>query len=222
MTETSNQLACKTCEFLTFLSNFQLSEVTAILLGSVIGGLLAAGAGVMLDSFRENRQQKRGRNLLVTAICDDLDHSLKVYDSIQTTWLEFKFVQFSLLNELKESRQPYHNNKDWVVIFEDPELRRDVFRYYLQSSQSINSLEYNQNRKYAIDERYNETRSKIELEHPQLSNEEIKKKTLESMPKEVSEYTQIDRLISEQLSKLFLYKKTAQKLSEQFKSQIDS
>ena len=35
------------------------------------------------------------------------------------------------LNELKESRQTYQNNKDWVTTFDDPEMRKKIFRYYL-------------------------------------------------------------------------------------------
>ena len=40
---------------------------------------------------------------------------------------------------VRESRQTYQNNKDWVVLFEDADLRKRIFRYYLESvpTQSI-------------------------------------------------------------------------------------
>lgn len=200
------------------LPNDTSAEIGAILLGSIVGGLLAAGAGVLLDRRRELRQQERGRKLLITAICDDLQHSVEIYDRIQNDWLEQKIVHFSLLNELKESRQAYHNNKDWIVIFENSELRREIFEYYLQSSQSINSLEYNQNRKYSIENKYDEIRTKVELENQSLNEEEVNKITLQLMKKEQNEYRMINPFISDQISKLFNYKDKAKSLIQKLQN----
>ena len=59
---------------------------TATIVGAVIGGFLSAGAGVALDFFRERGRQKRARSLLVTAICDDLQHSIGLYDKYEDVY----------------------------------------------------------------------------------------------------------------------------------------
>ena len=95
----------------------------------MVGGFLAASTGWFLDRRREKAKVKQLRKLLTTGIGDDLQHSIDLYDKIADEWEKTKTVWFATLNELRESRQTYLNNKDWVTIFEDAELRTKIFRY---------------------------------------------------------------------------------------------
>lgn len=190
---------------------------TATIAGAVIGGFLSAGAGVALDFFRERGRQKRTRSLLVTAICDDLQHSIGLYDKVLQDWLEKKTIYFSTLNEIRESRQTYQNNKDWIHIFEDSDLRRSIFRYYLQSADSINLLEYNQRRKYEIEKKYNETLTKIKIDNTALPDDDAKKLALSYTQEESKEFVQLDTFIADAMLRLSGFKETAKSLAEQLR-----
>ena len=196
-----------------------MEETTAILVGSIIGGLAAAGAGVILDASREKGKEERIREILVTAICDDLEHSVGVYNKIQNDWLTQKTIYFSHINELTESRQTYKNNKDWIHIFDDIELRREIFTYYLRSADCLRALEYNQTRKYEIGKKFNEVRTSIRLKDSTLTEDAVTAMAIQSMQKEDAEYKQIDFLIGDGISKLFGFKETAASLVKKLKSE---
>ena len=196
----------------------QMDEKTIVLLGTILGGLLSAGTGVVIDYFREKNKQKSARNLLITAICDDLNNSVQLYNQINTEWLERKMIIFQTIRELKLSREVYQNNKDWIVIFEDGEIRKQIFYYYAKSSHLLDILEFNQNRKYSIENQHNELKLSLMLQQKDLVETEAEKKAFDLMKKENHEYTQLDNVISSQISKLIALKSEAIEISEKLKS----
>jgi hypothetical protein len=135
------------------------------IIAAVIGGFIAAGTGWFIDWKRENRKFQNLRKLLITGICGDLKHSLTLFDKVFDEYQKMKTIYFATLNELRESRHVYQNNKDWVTIFEDGELRNLIFKYYLQSSDAINMLEFEQRRKYELENKHNELVTKIKSEN---------------------------------------------------------
>ena len=188
------------------------AQIQAAIVGAVIGAVLAAGMGLLLDIYREWKKEKRIREILITAMCDDLKHSEGVYNEIIEEWDQQKIIFFHKLIELRESRQTYENNKDWIHIFKDGKLRRDIFTYYLESANCFNALELNQRRKYELENRYNETFSEIKKQHAQLSEEEQKKLVLEFMGSESQEYGQLDSHMSNLMIKLATFKSDAKDL----------
>ena len=108
------------------------------IIAAIVGGFLAAATGWFLDRCREKGKISKARELITTGIRDDLNHSISLYEKINDDWDKTETVWFSTLNELRESRQTYQNNKDWVVLFKDENLRNDFFRYYLQTTDLIN------------------------------------------------------------------------------------
>lgn len=97
-----------------------------------------------LDRKREKEKANLVKRLLIAGVTDDLQHSITLYEKIAEEWGKSRTIWFSTLNELKESRRTYQNNKDWVTLLENQELRSTIFRYYLRSADAINSLEYQQ------------------------------------------------------------------------------
>ena len=96
-----------------------------------------------------------------------------------------------------------------MTIFEDGELRNLIFRYYLQSSDAINTLEYEQRRKYELENKRNELVIKIKSENPVMSNDDAMNQAPGYMVKENIEYIDLNSRIPLSVSKLKEFKHTA-------------
>ena len=184
------------------------------LAAAALGGFLAAGTGWFLDRQRETSKLRRTRHLLVRAILDDLTYSMQIYDKVSEEWEKTKIVWFSTLNELKQSRQPYMNSKDWIVVLDDEELRREIFRYYLQSTDRITYLENAQNRKYALDRIYNDLLRQIKLSEPDITPEAANSQALRTMDNENKEFQNLINEMPNNVARLVSLKSTAKALSE--------
>ncbi len=184
-----------------------------IVLSTFVGAFLAAGTGYLFERRRENICLVQARKLLKSAIADDLQYAVTLYDKLAEEWEKTKTIWFSTLNEIRESRFIYeNNNKDWVHVFNDPELRRRIFRYYLQSAERISNLEYQQRRKYEIAARLNDTVRDIKLKHPNLPHTEALKSAVGYMENENREYENLGQVIPESIRKLAEFKREADEL----------
>lgn len=184
----------------------------AELAAAALGGFLAAGTGWLLDRQREATKLARTRRLLTRAILDDLTYSLQIYDKVSEEWEKTKIVWFSTLNELKQSRQPYMTSKDWVVVLNDEKLRRELFQYYLQSTDKISLLEFMQNRKQTLERTYNDLTRQIQLNDQNLTPDEAKTKATQTMAGEDQEYRTINAEMQNHVARLVAFKATAQTL----------
>ena len=182
------------------------------IIAAIIGGFLAAGTGWLLEGRKEQLRLQKSKKLLTTSICDDLNHSLSLYDKVQEEWDKTKIIWFSTLNELKESRQTYINNKDWIVIFEEEKIRKRIFQYYLRSAEVISLLEFRQKRKYELENKYNDLVRDIKFKDPSLSDEDVRKNALSYMASESAEYDNLLVIIPETVTKLGRFKAEAESL----------
>jgi hypothetical protein len=189
-------------------------QVTA----AIVGGFIAGCTGWFIDWKRENRKFQALRNFLITGICDDLQHSVGLFDKIHEEYEKTGIIYFTTLNELKESRYVYHNNKDWMAIFDDGDLRKKIFKYYLQSNNAIHMLEFFQQRKYDIEARVDELAIKIKSENPTFSQEEALKQAIGYMSKEHTEYENLPKHISQFANKLKDFKTTAETIITKLKT----
>lgn len=189
-----------------------------IIVSTFTGAFVAAAVGYLFEVKRENSRMAKARRLLRVAISDDLQHSVSLYDKIAEEWEKTHTVWFSTLNELRESRFTYQNNKDWIHVFENQGLRRSIFRYYLQSAERINILEYQQRRKYEIQSRLNETLRDIKFKDPTIKHEHALQLAFNFMEGESREFDNLMRLIPESIQQLSLFQNDAQHLIEQLKA----
>ena len=182
------------------------------IIAAIIGGFLAAGTGWFLQTRLETSRTDKARNLLTTGICDDLNHSLSLYEKIDEEWTKTKIIWFSTLNELKESRQTYKENKNWIVLFEDSGIRNKIFKYYLKSAELIDTLEYQQRRKYELGNKYNGLVSDIKLKNPDIEHKEASNLAISYMTSENDEYQRLEGSIPETVAKLTKYSIEAKEL----------
>jgi hypothetical protein len=189
-----------------------------IIISTFIGAFLASGTGYLFERKRENVRMAQARILLITAIADDLKYAISLYDKVAEEWEKTKIVWFATLNEIRESRFTYQNNKDWIHVFGDPELRRRIFRYYLQSAERVNNLEYQQRRVYEIRARLNDTIRDIKQKDPNLDDEVAIKLAISYMKNESSESENLQNSIPESIARLSEFKLEAKELARLLES----
>ncbi|MEK6735742.1 MAG: hypothetical protein AABY47_04175 [Pseudomonadota bacterium] len=173
-----------------------------------------AGTGYLFERRRESTRMAQAQQLLKIAIADDLKYAVTLYDKVAEEWEKTKTVWFATLNEIRESRFAYQNNKDWIHVFENPDLRRRIFRYYLQSAERINNLEYQQRRKYEIESRLNDTIRDIKQKDSSLKHEDAGRVALGYMENENREYENLLKSIPESIGKLSDFKREAQEITK--------
>ncbi|GEM_PF-1322446 len=187
------------------------------IIAATVGGLIAGGTGWFIDFRREARKFDKLQALLITGICDDLQHSLLLFDKVFDEYEKTKVIYFATLNELRESRYVYQNNKDWVTIFEDGDLRKQIFKYYLQSNDTISKLQFQQSRKYDLENKHNELVTKIKSEKPTISDADAIKQALSYMVKESNEYDTLNESIKQSVTNLRDFRRTAEAIIEKLK-----
>ncbi len=190
-----------------------------LILSSVVGGILAAGTGWLLDWQRQRAGLRRTKQLFITGILDDLHHSLTLYDTIQDEWEKSRTVWFSSRNELRESRQTYVTHNDSVVLIESADARKRIFRYYLKTNELVNQLEYQQQRLYEIQRRFRELHNNVSLKQSELTQEQVGALVLQIMSDENTEYTSIQEALPSTIEKLRSFKSDCLELTNELKSQ---
>ncbi len=182
------------------------------LLAAIIGGFLAAGTGWFLQYRLEAARLERGYKLLLVGICDDLKASLELYERLLDEWGKTQVVWFTTLNELRESRQIYLKNREWLILVKDENLRQKVFRYYHRSAEHINLLENQQRRKYDIQAKLNDLVRDLQLRTPQLVREQGLQQAASLMQAEDQELFSINSALPQSIQRLRDFKVEAKDL----------
>jgi len=191
------------------------------LVAAVIGGFLAAGTGWFLQTRLEASRSKRLKQMMVVGITDDLKSSSELFDRVLDEWDKTQIVWFTTLNELRESRQTYLKNRDWLVLFNDEALRQRVFKYYHRSADHFSLLENQQRRKYEIQNKLNELVRDIQLRDSTLTREVALQQGIALMQPEGRELAGIDEMLSRNIQRTRDFKVDAKELLEAFGRKSD-
>ncbi|MCI0560660.1 MAG: hypothetical protein MN733_19415 [Nitrososphaera sp.] len=192
------------------------------LVAALVGGFLAAGTGWFLQMQLEKSRLKRAKKLLTLGITDDLQQAIHLYDRIGDEWEKSQTIWFSTLIELRESRQTVQNNKDWILVYEDTELRQAIFRYYLKSADRINTLEYQQRRKYEIEEKLNRLVTDIKYRDATLTHEKAWSLAVSLMEAEHREYINLlQTTIPQTVAKLKEFKGEAKEIMSKLQKEMN-
>lgn len=184
------------------------------LLAAVVGGFLAAGTGWFLQVRLEAARMSRLKSLLLTGITDDLKASVDLYTRVIDEWEKSQTVWFTTLNEVRESRQTYLKNRDWLVLITDESLRQRIFRYYHRSADHINLLENQQRRKYEIQAKLNELVRDLQLRNTTLAREQATSQAIALMHAEDQELVGLNTtLLPQNIQKVRDFKDEAKELA---------
>jgi len=182
------------------------------IIAALIGGFLAAGTGWFLQTRLEGSRLKRLKHLLLIGITDDLKSSVELYDRVIDEWEKSQTVWFTTLNELRESRQTYLKNRDWMVLLNDEGLRQRLFRYYHRSADHFNLLENQQRRKYDIQAKLNDIIRDIQLRNDTLTREQALAQAVGLMRAEDQELAGLNSFLPQSIQKMRDFKGEAKDL----------
>ena len=182
------------------------------LIVALVGGFLAAGTGWFLQVRLEASRRKQLKQLLLLGITDDLKSSAELYARVIDEWEKNQVVWFTTLNELRESRQTYLRNGDWMVLIKDEALRQKLFKYYHRSADHINLLENQQRRKYDIDDKLKDVMRELQLRNAALRREQVYDQAVRMMHAEDQELVSINNRLPSGIQKMRDFKTEAREL----------
>lgn len=191
------------------------------IVAALIGGFLAAGTGWFLQWRLEASRLKRLKQLLIIGITDDLKSSVELYARVIDEWEKSQTIWFTTLNELRESRQTYLKNRDWMVLIKDETLRQKLFKYYHRSADHMNLLENQQRRKYEIQTKLNEVTRDIQLRNESLNREQALEQAIRVMHAEDQELIGLNNFIPQNIQHARDYKDEAKELLNAFENKKD-
>ncbi|MBU0908118.1 MAG: hypothetical protein KKA54_16740 [Proteobacteria bacterium] len=191
------------------------------IIAALVGGFLAAGTGWFLQNRIEVSRLKRLKQLLIVGISDDLKSSIELYDRVIDEWEKSQIVWFTTLNELRESRQTYLKNRDWMVLINDEGLRQKLFKYYHRSADHINLLENQQRRKYDIQSKLNDVIRDLKIRNNQLTQEQALEQAVRLMHAEDQELFGINNFIPSGIQRMRDFKGEAKELLDAFSKGTD-
>ncbi len=187
-------------------------EMWMVLGAAIVGGFLSALSGWFVNWRRDVAQLKKYKDILKTAICDDLENSVGLYEKIEEDWEKTKIFWLSTAIELRESRAVFEKYKDQIILFDDEKLRKNIFSYYLKSSQIILALDSGQNRIMEI----NKDRERAYIYSKQysldLSDQDIIKKVDQEMALEIRDFQYWQDQMPKEIQKLSGIKSNAKSL----------
>ena len=186
------------------------------IISTFVGGALAAGTGYLFERRKDFVRIDQTRRMLSAGIRDDLKHTIGLYEKVSEEFEKTQTIWFATLQEIRESRFLYNNNRDWVHVFNDHELRRRIFLYYLKSMNTINMLEFNQKRKSEIVNLFGVNKENIKRAEPGISDSDASSRAIMGMPNESQEFNNLmNKIIPENIAKLAQHRVEAQYLLEQ-------
>lgn len=119
------------------------------------------------------------------------------------------------MNELRESRDIYLRNKDQITLFREESLQQKIMQYYRKSGNTINELGNAQSRLHELERKYNEVRAEISRKQPGLTDENLKRETLNVLSNEYNQYNDIkDRNIPQLLKDISKHSGEAKEITE--------
>jgi len=106
------------------------------------------------------------------------------------------------------------------LVYDDAELRKQIFQYYLKSADRINTLEYQQRRKYEIEHKLNELIRDIKFRDAPVTHEQAVESAVSLMEAENLEYANLQTSIPDEVAKLKEYKGEARELLKRLKGEL--
>lgn len=175
-------------------------EVTAALIGAIVGGGISAAAGWVLQYNGERRREARLRELFRIVLTDDLSAAPELLTRLRDDLHKTGLVWRISVNEIVASRDLYWKYKEHLVLF-DPTLRKDLATYYLKTQQSLVMLEAAQQFKDNLADRTRELARNIILQTGKDANE-AEATAKEMLHDQVLQAQYSDKAIHQEMDKL--------------------
>ncbi len=107
---------------------------------AIIGGVLTAGAGLLIDSRRERIRISQSRSLLIDGVCCDLNQAIYLYGRLLREWQETGRLLPATIKELELSSSTYHSNPEWLGLFDELGCSNDIYQYHASTVQLLSQI----------------------------------------------------------------------------------
>ena len=103
-----------------------MNEVGLIVLGAV----LAMATSVVMEFVRQSVTQRRIRALLTSLLRDEIESITGFLERLAEDITRFGYIPFQRLTDIAAARQGFDRNRDWIVLYKDESIRRQLFKFY--------------------------------------------------------------------------------------------
>lgn len=107
---------------------------------TVIGGVIVAGTGLLLDTRRQKARINEVRSFLKADISFDLERSIGLYDKLLKEWQLSDPDWLATLQQLQDSNPTYCKNQEWMGLFDRLGSKIQVCDYYASSSELFDRI----------------------------------------------------------------------------------
>lgn len=105
-------------------------SVGLVVLAAVLGAALALGGGIIVETWRGNRDDKRKLALLKGLLQQEISTINLTFSNTIATIRESKIFPMALARSIRETRRGFDRNREWALLIENGLLREDIFGYY--------------------------------------------------------------------------------------------
>jgi len=97
----------------------------------VLGAVLALMTGIAVEIVRGAITQRRIRKLLSTLLVDEVQSLIDIFKKLTDDTQKLNFIPLIQVNQIASARQGFDRNRDWIILYRDEGLRRQLFKFYL-------------------------------------------------------------------------------------------
>lgn len=195
------------------------SEVVAAIVGAVLGGFLAAGSSLAVNTWQVRRQQGEVRRLFALMLIEDLRVAVTLYEQIAEDWKRSQMVHFPTLNELADSRQIFERSRETAALLKDVDLRTDLFQYYRRSTQQQLKLRNMQQQRHDWQAVIRERRAELLRADPTLPDQELWNTLVRERPVEMEALQNAPKLLEVEVKELLAQIPSMKLLIDKLKAQ---
>ena len=96
----------------------------------VLGAVLALMTSIAVEFVRGSITQRRTKSLLSTLLVDEVESIVDILGRLKSEANASGYFSFMLIGQIPAARSGFDRNRDWIILYNDEKLRRQIFKFY--------------------------------------------------------------------------------------------
>ena len=155
---------------------------------TIIGEIVAVGAGWYIDSRNSNGRVEQAKEYLLSGINDDLKNSIEICNAIKSEWEHHERVERNTLNKLKRCALTYRHNQELIPLVYQHERGEHIFKYFHEIIDIVGAMEHDQGCLNDIEAAFNDKLHSLKQHNPNISADEAVNAVTSMLTKEQKHY----------------------------------
>ena len=194
-------------------------EILAAIIGAIVGAFISGTVGWKYQQKQFDQNNNRQKELFLSGLVDDLVHSSEIYKRLAENWEAHKMISVVILNELIDARQFYNNNRTYLILIEDAELRNNIAEYFRKSAIDIDLLKANEAQADNIQQQFNAMVTNALLANQELTRDQARELVHRAAPQYANDFGKADEVRLAKLPAIERYRGISANLAERLKEQ---